>query len=362
MTVTINLGFDRGNARTNVCTVVKDGKVIEIDESSVVAEFNYERYKTINAGASQTSLDANNLILEYDGTHYVFGELATKQGLNPSTGFADQDRYHGLHTKLAVMAFTTLLAQKVYPKYPLPYDLAANIVMGVPVKVFAQERSKIESELQNKSFRFKVGEREHRLLIQSVRVFMEGAGAAIYKGLSPNGLTAVIDPGSFTTNALIFDGMKPVQDLCRSFEIGVGTAIKRVKEKFANHYNREMEDHEAESILRAAFGLGDIPDDIYAESGLVSYGDLAEWMLAAVKATGEEIQSNINGVWKQKSRQVKVTLLVGGGSYYFYPQFKDAFSRVDRPVDSEKYNARGYAVLADQIAERNSKLQVVKGA
>lgn len=362
MTYPLNLGFDRGNARTNVATATGND-FVEIDASSMIGNVNLTRMKNINAGAGKDVIETDDMVLFHDGKHYIFDDYALKQGVNPTTGFGDENRYHGPHTQRSLMAYSSLMASKVASsKYGMPTDISLNLVMGVPVNFYRQEAEKVKAALEGKTFKYQFNDRDVTLAIPSVRVFMEGAGAAICHGLDNSGYVAIVDTGSFTTNALVFDGMKPVYELCQSYELGIGTALKMVSEQVENKYGRGLDDREKEQLLRSTIGLDERPFVIAGEVE-VSGAELYEWMIAALNDTAHDIYTRISGLWKNRSKQFKATLHVGGGSYYLDKQFQERFSRAHRPKESEKYNARGYAILAQQIAERNAKLHVVrKGA
>lgn len=361
MAYTLNLGFDRGNARTNVATVTSDGSFVEIDASSIIAEANLSRMHTINAGASNTNGNTfDNMVLEYENGQYIFGDFALRNGVNPTTGFGDTNRYHGPHTKRALLAYTSQIAALLSnAKYGVPSELVLNLVMGVPVNVYKQEAQLIRSQLEGQVFKYRFNDREMGLHIQMTRVFMEGAGAAITKGLDTTGLTGVIDTGSFTTNILVFDGMKPVPELCHSFEVGIGSALKRVSDRFENKYDRPLDDGERESLLRSVLGFENRPE-IYVDGQLVSQIDLAQWMGDALKETANDIQTRVRSIWKNEARKFKTILHVGGGSLYLHT-FLD-YKQAIKPNDPERYNSRGYAILAQQLAQRadTSKVHLVK--
>src|SRR2546430_16555784 len=102
--LTLNLGFDRGNDRTNVATIPEGTSAfLEIDVSSMIAEGDIRRYQMIQSGSGGADLLATNeLTVEYEESVYFIADFAS-QGNNPTTGFGDKNRYHGNHTKIALM-------------------------------------------------------------------------------------------------------------------------------------------------------------------------------------------------------------------------------------------------------------------
>ena len=362
MAFNIALGFDRGNARTNVASIGSDGKFVEIDASSVIARANIGRMKIINAGASSDSIDTDNIIVDDNGTSYIFGDFALQQGIDPTTGFGDVNRYHGPYTLRSLYAYSSLMASKIATsKYGMPTELNLTLVMGVPVQYYKQESALVKDAFEGKRFTYKFNERDVTLMVPTVRVFMEGAGAAIAKGLSSSGLVAVVDTGSFTTNVMLFDGMKPLHEYCEPYEVGVGTALKMVSDKVEERYGRALALNEREALLRATLGYAH-PPTIYADGVEVSYAELNGWMTEALAETANSIYTRVSGLWGVKKSQFKSILHVGGGSLYLQNHFLNYFKRAERPQDAEKYNARGYAILADQLAQRAEKVRIVKGA
>jgi hypothetical protein len=355
MTLTLNLGFDRGNSRTNVAAI--DGnKFVELDMSSMIAEGNAKKYATVKAGSGATEgANATELMLEYEGNTYFLGDLAM-HGKNPTTGFGDKGRYHSRDTKVALMASAAMLASRM--SGPIHHDIAVNLVMGVPFQAFQAERSEIARELTS-TYRFDFGGRKYAMHVDTVRVFMEGAGAAIYAGLEKTGAVGVVDSGSLTTNVLRFNGAEADTERCTSFEIGVATALDRLNARFENRYDRELTEPEKQDVLHAFVGLGSYPE-LYADGKQVSGADLHEWMHLSIEETGRDRNSRISRLWSNDKGKVgadfKRVIHVGGGAYYFHPSLQQLIKSAERLEDAEKANSRGFAVLAGQIAARKASL------
>lgn len=356
MTLTLNLGFDRGNARTNVA-VVDGGKFIELDMSSLVAEGNAKRYQMVKAGSgSADNIGLSELIVEYGGASYFLGELA-EHGKNPTTGFGDKGRYHSRDTKVALMASAAMTALRLFG--PMNHEIAVNLVMGVPFEAFQLESEKIIEELTD-SYRFAFNGRQFAMHVDTVRVFMEGAGAAIYAGLDKTGAIGVVDSGSLTTNVLRFNGPKADTEKCTSFEIGIATALERLNNRFEDKYERELTEIEKQEILHAFLGQGAYPE-LYADGEQVSGMDLHDWMKQAIAETGRDKNTRISTIWSTGKGKVasdfKRVLHVGGGAYYFHNSLQQLIRSAELLPDAEKANSRGFAVLAGQIAARKASLK-----
>jgi hypothetical protein len=355
MTLTLNLGFDRGNSRTNVA-VVDGSKFIELDVSSMIAEGNAKKYQVVKAGSgSADAIGLSELMVEYDGAAYFLGELAA-HGKNQTTGFGDKGRYHSRHTKVSLMAYSAMMALRTFGPAAANQDMAVNLVMGVPFRAYQEESEKIVEALTD-SYRYTFNGRSFSIHIDTVKVFMEGAGAAIYHGLDKSGTIGVVDSGSLTTNLLRFDGAKAHTEQCTSFEIGIATALDRLNTRFEDRYERELSDDEKQAILYAWVGQGVYPE-LYADGKQVSGADLHDWMKQAIAETGRDKNTQIAKLWSAQNGKVassfKRVIHVGGGAYYFHNSLQQIIKSAELSPDAEKANSRGFAVLAGQIAQRKA--------
>lgn len=356
MAKVLNLGFDRGNSRTNVAALTETGSLVEIDASSMVAIGNLQKYRSIKSGSSiSTGIMNNELVIEYDGTVYFLSDFASEHGKNATTDFSDLNRYGKINTKIALMCFAAQAAMKIWPNVPTN-DFALNLVMGVPLQAYKEKADEIVNQLTN-SYHYFFNGREFNIHVDTVKVFMEGAGAAIYSGLDKSSTIGIVDSGSLTTNILRFDGMKANTEQCVSFDIGVNAALDKLDMSFEVEYGRNLSDVEKQLILHASIGDGNYPE-LYAEGRQVSGTFLHTWMRKAITDTGAEKNTEIAAKWRDKNGKVassfKQVLHVGGGAYYFHPSLQMIIKSAQQIEDAEKANARGYAVLADQIGQRRS--------
>lgn len=350
----LNLALDRGNAGTKSATM-SGNRCIEISSSSYIATADINKYNAVKAGsATSDGVSMNDLIVEYDGVVYFLGDLA-HQGKNATTSFGDLNRYSSLHTKISIMCNAAQIAQKLWPNLPVN-ELVVNLVMGVPLQAYEAKAKKIKEELAG-SYRFTFNGKNIDLHVDSVNVFIEGTGAAVYHGLDKSGKTAVIDSGSFTTGYLWFDGMKVNAEKSDSFKIGVNTALEKLNMLFEQEYDRSLDENELQAILRASIGLGPYPE-LYAEGKKVNGTLLHEWVRKAISETGDEKNAYISSKWGDGKGKVSAgfreVLHVGGGGYYFHSSLQKLIKSAIQIDDPEKANARGYAILADQIGQRRA--------
>jgi Actin like proteins N terminal domain/Archaeal actin homologue MreB-like, C-terminal len=355
MTRVLNLGFDRGNSRTNVAALTDTGSLVEIDASSMVSIGNIAKYRAIKSGSSaSTAISNNELMVEYDGTVYFLSDFS-EHGKNPTTDFSDLNRYGKINTKVSLMAFAALASMRIWPNVPVN-DFAINLVMGVPLQAYREKSEDIVNQLTG-SYHYFFNGREFSIHVDTVRVFMEGAGAAIYSGLDKSNTIGIVDSGSLTTNILRFDGMKANTEQCVSFDIGVNTALDKLDMSFEAEYGRNLSEVEKQQILHASIGEGNYPE-LYAEGRQVSGTLLHTWIKKAIADTGAEKNTEIAARWRDKNGKVasnyKKVLHVGGGAYYFHPSLQQIIKSAEQIEDAEKANARGYAVLADQIGQRRA--------
>jgi Actin like proteins N terminal domain len=356
--IRLNLGYDRGNERTNAAVISDSGKIIEMDMPSLIAEGNLTNHTNVRSGSSVNDvvkqLHPNETYVVFDGITYFVGDFAN-QGDNPTNGYSDMNRYRSKHTKISLMACAATLASRLYSNQS--QEIAVNLVMGVPIQAYKDEAQFIAHELRGE-YRFNFNGRDYTMHVDAIKVFMEGAGAAIYNGLDASASIGIVDSGSFTTNILRFDGVKANARECASFPIGVGTAIKRLNTWFEQEYGRDLSFIEQQSILRASIANVAYPV-IWSDGKEVSTTLLAEWMRKAIDETGIDRNTNIGRLWpKQTIKSFKTVLHVGGGAYYFDTSLQKISKTSTVVGDAEKVNARGYAALANQIALR----QMQRGA
>jgi hypothetical protein len=163
-----------------------------------------------------------------------------------------------------------------------------------------------------------------------------------------------VDSGSWTTNILRFDGTKASARECASFGVGVGTVTKRLNTWFEQEYDRELSALEQQNILRAYLGQRSYPD-IWVEGKQANGTLLHQWMQQAVAETGDDRNTRIAQVWQRSTiKSFKAVLHVGGGAYYFHSSLQQLIKSASIVDVAEKANARGYAVLAHQIAQRQA--------
>src|SRR6266568_6058751 len=346
----LNLGYDRGNERTNACIVNDMNKIVKNDIARPIAQGYLRHYDAVMSGSGVkdglTTAHTSKMHLTYDGITYFIGDFAN-QGENPTNGFSDPDRYQGKHTQISLMAVCAQLASRLYP-YQNAQELAVNLVMGVPIQAY-REKADVIAEALRSVYRYNYNGKEYSLHVDDVRVFMEGAGAGICAGLDSAASIGIVDSGSFTTNILRFDGARPNTKDCVSFPIGVGTATARLNKWFEREYNRELSTSEQQQILRASIGVESYPI-LYADGREVSQTLLSEWIRKALSETGIERNTRIAKHWsKQTINSMKSVIHCGGGAYYFDVSLKKIIRSTTVMMDSEKLNARGYAVLSNQI-------------
>lgn len=350
----LNLGYDRGNARTNVATLY-NGHFIEIDNSSYVSVGDLSKYNTMKAGSASAGEIANDLILEYDDTTYFLGETA-HQGRHATTDFGDLNRYSGRNTKVSILLHTLLIAQKLWPNSPTN-EIIVNLVMGVPLQAHKEKSATIKENLAG-SYRCTFNGRAVEIHIEdNPGVFIEGTGIAVLRGLDKSSTTGIIDSGSLTTGYIQFDGTRANPEKSGSFDIGVNSALDKLNSFFEQQYDRALSEKELQIVLRASIGQGAYPE-LWSEGKKVNGTLLHEWMKKAIEETGNEKNTIISRHWRDDKGKVAAgfsgVLHGGGGAYYFHKSLQKIIKSAVEIDEPEKANARGNAILADQIGQRRA--------
>lgn len=356
------MGHDRGNERTKVAGIDKDGHLFEMDDSSAVCQGSLQEIRNVESGSDVRLTDSSHNILQYEETTYFVGQLAEDQGENPSTGIGDKRRYTSKHALVSLLTYGARLAWRMNS---LATEIDLQVVTGVPYKLYSPE---LQEEIINSlsgDYDYILNGREMRAHVSILKVMMEGAGAIIALGNNEFGVkTAIVDSGKFTTNILLFENvrdgagrvtMKPRTQQSTSMEIGMHTAMNRLNSRFLDTYGRELETQELYNIFRAYIGQHPYPP-IIGEDSTVPTATLTKWTREAISDTGDERNAIIGATWgAERNNKVAASfhhiLHVGGGSYYFHDSLKTIISRAKTIPHAERQNARGYAARAYNLSQ-----------
>lgn len=271
------------------------------------------------------------------------GQKVFDDGLSPSTTRADQERYWRNNYNLeALMVGSASCTQE--------QSYGLHVVTGLPVHLYIPEYARrVEAALMGAHV-FRLNGQKRSMVVQSVKVVAEGAGALIaYGGNDPSIVEGVIDIGGETTDLYGARGQRPIRAMCAGLSRGVAAAADLFQQKFREHYSRALSLHLCTQILRQHTARAAITEVRDVHRQVVPSIDIAHLIETALDMVGQEIATFVAQQWKEQQFEMQRALIVGGGAYYFKHSIIDRlpFARmVPRP---EMANALGYAMLAEAV-------------
>lgn len=350
---TFAYGHDFGNSE--ICGVlIGQGWHQERQIPSVFAPGTWREVETFagSLGKSvQDYLQYGHYVLSYVNERdqlieKYLGQKVFDDGLSPSTTRADQERYWRNNYSLeALMVGSASCIQE--------QSYALHVVTGLPVHLYTPENARqVESALLG-SHVFRLNAQERSMVVQSVRVVAEGAGALIAYGSNDQAtIEGVIDIGGETTDLYGARGQRPIRAMCDGLSRGVAAATDLFNQKFRESYGRALSLPLCSQLLRqhaARVAYTEVRD---AQRRVVQSMDIAQLIETALDMIGQEIATFVAQRWKEQQFEMQRALLVGGGAYYFQHAVKERLPFAQTVPRPEMANALGYATLAEAILAR----------
>jgi len=236
-----------------------------------------------------------------------------------------------LHDPLLITAIG-LLGQK---------QAQLSIGVGLPLAYYASQKNKLQQRLNRLSVFVSVNGIEHYIENPMVQVLPQGAGVLLKAGsqLPLRGYVGVVDPGTYTTEYLLFemkDGQPvPILEACGSVETGTSLVYSAVAREFQAQAGSPVPIGMEHEITQQA--LNREPISYY---GKTYYLDEAAY--AARKNISTAISQKVLAAWGNRTGYIRYTFLAGGGSLFFGSDLCPALPCpviVNEPVFA---NAEGY--------------------
>jgi hypothetical protein len=365
-------GHDFGNTETTGYTQTRAGEAT-ITLSSALHRGSYEELiRLVGATSSNDGeisiFNARSHTLSFRDQarqeHEVYvGELAIKQAGNITmdvlTGRGQMQRYWDYRSLALLLATSGALITDN------EYGLA--VVTNIPVSSHTRTNvERVKAALEGKH-EFVLDGRKRCAHVSVKKTIMEGASANILYGDGKRKL-GVVDIGGRTTDVYLVDGLAPVQEQCKSFDIGVETASDRIKDRFEEQFDHSLSVRDTRSLLQAYLTsrrYQEIPSVCNAE---VNDAHVEQLISQIIQEVGQDITSRIRGAWNQSFKSgtvagdVSSVIVIGGGAYYFKSELKELFSRrLTIPPSPERINALGCFQLAKHYLQRDASVQKVVG-
>jgi hypothetical protein len=365
-------GHDFGNTETTGYTQTRAGDAT-LTLSSALHRGSYEELMRLVGATSSNDGEISILNpqshtlkfrdLEGHERELFVGELAIKQAGNTTmdvlTGRGQMQRYWDYRSlALTLTTSGTLISDT---------DYGLAVVSNIPVASHTETNVKRVKAALEGHFDFILDGRKRSAHITVKKTIMEGASVNILYGDKKSKI-GVVDIGGRTTDVYMIDGLAPVQDQCKSFDIGIETASDRVKNRFEEQFDYPISVNDTRSLMSAYLTskrYQDIPS--VANAGVSD--PFAERLVHQIlHEVGQDIVNRIRGAWNQSFKSgavagdVSSIFGIGGGAYYFESELTELFKRrLIVPKHPERINAYGCFHLAKHYLQRDAAVTKVVG-
>ena len=367
-----SFGFDFGNTETTGHTMIR-GSEMTLTLSSALHRGSYDELMRI-VGATSTNdgeisiLNSQSHVIRFrdqtrEERELFVGELAIRQAGNITadvlTGRGQVQRYWDYRSLALLLATAGTLISDT------EYGLA--VVTNIPVATHTKQNTDRVRQALEGDHHFTLDGRKRTAHITVKKVIMEGASAGILysDGKSKVG---VIDIGGRTTDVYMVHGLTPVQDLCRSFDVGVETASDRIKDAFEETFDFPITVQDTRALMVCFLNSKQyhhIPSIL--NSGARS-AEVERLVYGLLREVGQDITSRIRGAWNLSFKSGAIAgdassiIAIGGGAYYFREELGAMFTRrLQVPGHPERVNAHGCFKLAWHYLQKDAAVTKVVG-
>lgn len=306
-----------------------------------------QKFPSLAPIASRTDLSAGSLrgretvVVEVDGRKYEVGPDAEcalptyhTRVLNPH--FSDTPEY----LALARGALTLMRAPTI-----------DKLILGLPVSNFAMKRASVEARLSGS---LALGE-GHAIHIRSVATLAQPVGGLIAYVVENNAghwakgqVNLVVDPGFFTYDYVVTNGLIPIENRSGSVNAGVSAVLQHVANAISERIGEPYDNLLAiEQSLASGRKLGLFGQ----EEPLERFVDPR-----ALHPVEEAVLAMINKVGT--GADFKNVVLVGGGANLYLPQLRRRLPRHNiHVVDAPEFaNVRGFQYAGERLLANTSEL------
>lgn len=349
---TFSYGHDFGNSE--ICGVLTGhGYHQNRQIPSVYAPGTWREVETMAASAGKSVreyLQFGHFVLSYRTgqdqlIEKIIGQKVFDDGLQPSTTRADRERYWRNNYSLEALMVGSASANS-----ETGYGL--HVVTGLPVHLYTLENTQAVIDSLLGAHTFTLNNEPRTMVVESVKVVAEGAGALVAYAVSDNQIEGVIDVGGQTTDLYAARGQKPIRAMCKNLQKGVAAAADLFNTKFIENYGRPLSLYTCQLLMRQHVAQDPYLDVRDSQRRIVQPGDLAALIDYALDTIGQEIATFVAQAWADHMYDVSRALIVGGGAHYFKQAIQARLPFAKSVPAPEMANAEGYARLAEAIIQR----------
>ncbi len=342
---TYAFGHDFGNTET--CGLVLLGRSVQ--KMMIPSVWTPGTWRMVESIAGSMGGDARSYVkddhfhLYYVGkkgevTDEYFGQKVFDDRLPVSSSLGDMDRYwrNNLSLKALMISSGKLILDQAY---------ALHVTTGVPVKYYSEQmKAKIEDALKG-TFTFRLNNTDRTMIVKTVRVVSEAAGALIAHGKNDGKDEGIIDIGGYTTDLYGVRSQQPIAAMRNAQTRGVSHAITLFNNKFKEEFGVELAPNTCRLLFREHVSKKPYTTARDLSKKAVPARDLQRLISEALLTVGNDIASFIESAWSSNP-DIEHALLVGGGAYYFKDPIIERFPYVKVPSEPEYANVQGYAALS----------------
>lgn len=346
-------GHDFGNSET--CGLVLAGRSVQ--KTMIPSVWTPGTWKQIESVAGSMGGDARSYVkADHFHLYYVgkkgelideyFGQKVFDDRLSVSSSLGDMDRYwrNNLSLKALMITSGVLIQDQTY---------AIHVTTGVPVKFYSdQMKAKIEEALKG-TYTFRLNNTDRTMIVKSVRIVSEAAGALIAYGKNDGRDEGIIDVGGYTTDLYGVRSQQPIASMRNAQTRGVSHAVALFNAKFKEEFGIELPPNTCRMLFREHIAKKPYTTARDISKKPVSPRDLQRLIGESLSTIGNDIASFIESAWNSNP-DIESALLVGGGAYYFKDQITDRFPYAKVPSEPEYANVMGYATLSAHTLARQT--------
>ena len=349
---TFAYGHDFGNSET--CGVlIGHGYHQNRQIPSVFAPGTWREVETMAASAGRSVreyVQFGHYVLSYTNERdqvieKIIGQKVFDDGLHPSTTRADRERYWRNNYSLEALMVGSASSNS-------ETSYALHVVTGLPVHLYTLENTREVINALSGTHTFTLNNVPRTMVVESVKVVAEGAGALVAYATGENHIEGVIDIGGQTTDLDGAHGQKPIRAMCKNLQKGVAAAADLFNAKFTENYGRSLSLNVCQLLMRQHIAQDAYLDVRDSQRRIVQPSDLAALIDYALDTVGQEIATFVAQAWAEQMYDVSRALIVGGGAHYFKRSIQARLPFAKSVPAPEMANAEGYARLAEAVMQR----------
>lgn len=268
--------------------------------------------------------DYNNVLeININGENYIIGEPTGQY-------IVDADKFK-TDAGIELLKVTTLAA--IGLSYPEESVIDVNVVAGLPVAYYADQKDDLEKLLKNLDGSCieinKIGKKQV-IKINKVMILPQACGIIIEKN-KKNESSLVIDIGGGTWDVAQFDGLKLVAKA--TYEEGMLVLYSAIAQMLnAKHYTNFKEYHIQNIIERGFFTVGD------SKKGIE---EIEEYLDREVRKIVSTIKRNFN------TNDVDNFYLIGGGALALKDYVRKYFPAIEVEQNCQFTNVNSFAFMGE---------------